>query len=128
VALVSTVVVCAPKIFSVIPEPKAAPNPSLRGRCIKITKVSSTQTITRMVSKIGIKIDSHIRAGNMGCSEAFVKGEVWEGRMGETAMARDGDTMIGRAKNSARRWCCCCLRCSAPVLSRCRAAAITDLR
>jgi hypothetical protein len=73
VALVRTVVVCAPKIFSVIPEPKAAPNPSLRGRCIRITKVSSTQTITRMVSKIGIKIDSHIRAVNMGRSDAVVK-------------------------------------------------------
>ena len=34
----------------------------------------------------------------------------------------------GRAKNSARRWCCYCLRCSAPVLSRCRGAAITDFR
>ena len=73
-ALVRTVVVCAPKIFSVIPEPKAAPNPSLRGRCIRITKVSSTQTITRMVSKIGIKIDSHIRAGNMRQGGAVVKG------------------------------------------------------
>ena len=76
-ALVRTVVVCAPKIFSVIPEPKAAPNPSLRGRCMRTTKVSSTQTITSMVSKIGIKIDSHIRAGNMGCSEALVKCGVW---------------------------------------------------
>jgi hypothetical protein len=75
--LVRTVVVCAPKIFSVIPEPKAAPNPSLRGRCMRITKVSRTQTITRMVSKIGIKIDSHIRAGNMGCPGAVVKGEVF---------------------------------------------------
>ena len=78
-ALVSTVVVCAPKIFSVIPEPKAAPNPSLRGRCIKITKVSSTHTITRMVSKIGIKIDSHIRAVNMGRCSAVVKEELPEG-------------------------------------------------
>jgi hypothetical protein len=89
--LVRTVVVCAPKIFSVIPEPKAAPNPSLRGRCIRITKVSSTQTITRMVSKIGIKIDSHIRAGNMGCSGGVVKGQVWERRNGEWAMGRTGD-------------------------------------
>jgi hypothetical protein len=86
VALVRTVVVCAPKIFSVIPEPKAAPNPSLRGLCMRTTKVSSTQTITRMVSKIGIKIDSHIRAGNMGRPEALVKEEVRgepNGRNGE---------------------------------------------
>ena len=27
--------------------------------------------------------------------------------------------MGGRARNSARRCCCYCLRCSAPVLSRC---------
>jgi hypothetical protein len=85
VALVRTVVVCAPKIFSVIPEPKAAPNPSLRGRCMRTTKVSRTQTITRMVSKIGIKIDSHIRAGNMGRPEGVVKDEVWEWRKGEWA-------------------------------------------
>jgi hypothetical protein len=77
VALVRTVVVCAPKIFSVIPEPKAAPNPSLRGRCMRTTKVSRTQTITRIVSKIGIRIDSHIRAGNMGRSQGVVKDEVW---------------------------------------------------
>ena len=74
--MVRTVVVCAPNIFSVIPEPKAAPNPSLRGRCMRTTKVSSTQTITRMVSKIGIKIDSHIRAGNMRRPGEVVKGQV----------------------------------------------------
>jgi hypothetical protein len=85
--LVRTVVVCAPKIFSVIPEPKAAPNPSLRGRCMRITKVSRTLTITKMVSKIGIKIDSHIRAGNMGCPGAVVKGEVfvYQRTLGRTA-------------------------------------------
>jgi hypothetical protein len=97
VALVRTVVVCAPKIFSVIPEPKAAPNPSLRGRCMRTTKVSRTQTITRMVSKIGIKIDSHIRAGNMGRSQGVVKDEVRERRNGEWAMGPGN----GRAKNSA---------------------------
>jgi hypothetical protein len=91
VALVRTVVVCAPKIFSVIPEPKAAPNPSLRGRCMRTTKVSSTQTITRMVSKIGIRIDSHIRAGNMGRTDALVKEEVWGSRNGEWARRRLGD-------------------------------------
>jgi hypothetical protein len=85
--LVRTVVVCAPKIFSVIPEPNAAPKPSLRGRCMRTTKVSSTQTITKTVSKIGIKIDSHIRAGNMGCSGGVVKGPGC-GRI--AAISRDG--------------------------------------
>lgn len=98
--------VWAPKMFSVIPEPNAAPNPSLRGRCIRTTKTSRTQTITRMVSKIGIKIDSHIRAGNMGWSGAIVKEEV---RRGERA---------GRAKNSTRPAYGFMLGLSAPVLSR----------
>jgi hypothetical protein len=88
-------VVCAPKMFSVMPEPNAAPNPSLRGRCIRTTKVSRMQTITRMVSKIGIKIDSHIRAENMGRSGAFVKGEVAERRNGETANGRPGEGAKG---------------------------------
>jgi hypothetical protein len=60
VAFVRTVVVCAPKMFSVIPDPKAAPSPSLRGLCINTTRVSNTHTITRIVSRIGIRIDSHI--------------------------------------------------------------------
>jgi hypothetical protein len=64
-------------MFSVIPEPKAAPNPSLRGLCMRMTNVSRAQTITNMVSKIGIRIDNHIRAGNMGCPGAVVKGDVW---------------------------------------------------
>lgn len=42
----STLVVCAPKIFSVTPPPKAAPKPSLFGRCIRITKTMSTATRT----------------------------------------------------------------------------------
>src|SRR5262249_13457247 len=33
----STLVVCAPKIFSVTAPPNAAPKPSLFGRCIRIT-------------------------------------------------------------------------------------------
>ena len=94
-ALVRTVVVCAPKIFSVIPEPKAAPNPSLRGRCMRTTKVSSTQTITRTVSKIGIKIDSHIRAGNMGRCWAVVKG-------GEGGAANGGSNLVGRGSRTAK--------------------------
>ena len=90
--------VCAPKMFSVIPEPNAAPNPSLRGRCIRTTKTSRTQTITRMVSKIGIKIDSHIRAGNMKWSGAIVKEEV---RRGETASGRHGERANGRSRREA---------------------------
>jgi hypothetical protein len=54
---------------------------------MRITKVSRTLTITKMVSKIGIKIDSHIRAGNMGCPGAVVKGEVfvYQRTLGRTA-------------------------------------------
>jgi hypothetical protein len=63
-------------MFSVIPEPKAAPKPSLRGRCIRTTNTRSTQTITSMVSKMGMRIDSHIRAENMGWTRAVVKGEL----------------------------------------------------
>lgn len=100
--MVRTVVVCAPKIFSVIPEPKAAPNPSLRGRCIRITKVSSTQTITRMVSKIGIKIDSHIRAGNMRQGVAVVKGRAARGVKDESAMGRKGETARAPGLSGAR--------------------------
>jgi hypothetical protein len=85
-------------MFSVIPEPNAAPNPSLRGRCIRTTKVSRTQTITRMVSKIGIKMDSHIRAGNMGRSEAVVKGEVADRRNGEWALKSGGATLPNSQK------------------------------
>jgi hypothetical protein len=77
-------------MFSVIPEPKAAPKPSLRGRCIRTTNTRSTQTITSMVSKMGMKIDSHIRAENMGWTWAVVKGGVWgaKRRLGETARGR----------------------------------------
>jgi hypothetical protein len=63
VALVRTVAVWAPKIFSVTPLPKAAPNPSFLGRCISTTSVSKTQTITRIASRTGMKILSHIKAG-----------------------------------------------------------------
>jgi hypothetical protein len=64
---------------------------------MRTTKVSRTQTITKTVSKIGIKIDSHIRAGNMGCPGGVVKGEVRRGvwamrRHGERARGRHGDT------------------------------------
>src|SRR5436190_7862477 len=45
VNLTRTLVVCAPKIFSVTPPPKAAPSPSLFGRCIRMT--SSIRSATR---------------------------------------------------------------------------------
>jgi len=46
VIFTSTLVVCAPKIFSVTPPPNAAPKPSLRGRCIRITSNMSSATKT----------------------------------------------------------------------------------
>jgi hypothetical protein len=46
VNLTSTLVVWAPKIFSVTPPPKAAPSPSLFGRCIRITRTISSATRT----------------------------------------------------------------------------------
>jgi hypothetical protein len=46
VIFTSTLVVCAPKIFSVTPPPKAAPKPSLRGRCIKMKSNMSSATKT----------------------------------------------------------------------------------
>ena len=63
VALVRTVAVWAPKMFSVTPLPKAAPSPSFLGRCISTTSVSKIQTITRIPSRTGMKILNHIRAG-----------------------------------------------------------------
>jgi hypothetical protein len=50
-------------MFSVMPDPKAAPKPSLRGRCISTTSTRSKQTTTRITRRIGIRIDSHIRGG-----------------------------------------------------------------
>jgi hypothetical protein len=67
---------------------------------MRTTKVSRTQTITKMVSKIGIKIDSHIRAGNMGRPRAVVKGEVEERRKGVWATRRMGERR-GAAANEA---------------------------
>jgi hypothetical protein len=46
VTFVSTLVVWAPKIFSVTPPPKAAPKPSLFGRCIRMMSIMSTATKT----------------------------------------------------------------------------------
>ncbi len=44
----STLVVCAPKMFSVTAPPNAAPKPSLFGRCIKITSTMSSATSTKI--------------------------------------------------------------------------------
>jgi hypothetical protein len=46
VILVRTLVVWAPKIFSVTPPPNAAPRPSLFGRCIRMIRIMSTETKT----------------------------------------------------------------------------------
>ena len=48
VNLTSTLVVCAPKMFSVTAPPKAAPRPSLFGRCIRITSTISNATSTKI--------------------------------------------------------------------------------
>ena len=63
VILTRTVVVCAPKMFSVTDAPKAAPKPSLLGRCIKMTNTRSTQTTPKMAKRKLIRID--IGTGNM---------------------------------------------------------------
>src|SRR5204862_7816310 len=51
VNLVRTLVVCAPKMFSVTPPPKAAPRPSLFGRCIRMTRVINTATSMSIARK-----------------------------------------------------------------------------
>ena len=53
----STLVVWDPKTLSVSPPPKAAPNPSLRGRCMRTTKTISKQTRMCSVIKIGKSMD-----------------------------------------------------------------------
>src|SRR5712692_11642177 len=63
VNLTSTLVVCAPKIFSVTPPPKAAPSPSLFGRCIRMTSIMRTATNASITSRQLIRMD--IGTGNM---------------------------------------------------------------
>ena len=46
VNLAKTLVVCEPKTLSVIPPPNADPKPSLRGRCMRTTKIINAQTKT----------------------------------------------------------------------------------
>ena len=52
-----TFVVWAPKRFSVTAPPKAAPRPSLLGRCIRITSIMSSATSTQIPRRIAITID-----------------------------------------------------------------------
>ena len=51
----NTLVVCAPKRFSVTPPPNAAPKPSLFGLCIRITNSMRTDTRTKKTSNKLIK-------------------------------------------------------------------------
>ena len=67
VIFVRTVVVCAPKIFSVIAPPNAAPRPSLFGRCIRITRIMSKATIIQITKSKLIKIA--IGSGEYGQTE-----------------------------------------------------------
>jgi hypothetical protein len=63
VNLTSTLVVCAPNKFSVTAPPKAAPKPSLFGRCMRMTSIISKATIIQIPNKIAITMD--IGTGNM---------------------------------------------------------------
>jgi len=58
VKLARTFEVCAPKRFSVIPPPKAAPRPSLFGLCMRTMKMMSSDTTTWIVSRMLIKTES----------------------------------------------------------------------
>ena len=53
----STFVVWDPKTLSVSPPPKAAPNPSLRGRCMRTTNTISKQMRTCKIIKTGKSMD-----------------------------------------------------------------------
>jgi len=64
----STLVVCAPKMFSVTAPPNAAPKPSLFGRCIRITSTISSATSTKLARQRLIRID--IETENMAKREA----------------------------------------------------------
>ena len=63
VIVVNTLVVCAPKMFSVTPPPNAAPSPSLFGRCIRMTSIMSTATSASTTRRRLIK--TGIGTGNM---------------------------------------------------------------
>src|SRR5581483_11684003 len=57
VKFASTFVVCAPKRFSVIPPPNAAPRPSLFGRCISTIRMSKKASITKIASSRLMRMD-----------------------------------------------------------------------
>ena len=68
-----TLVVCAPKMFSVTAPPNAAPRPSLFGRCIRITRTMRSDTSTksarhRLISKF-------IGTRNMATADAEANAE-----------------------------------------------------
>ena len=69
VIVVNTLVVCAPKMFYVTPPPKAAPSPSLFGRCIRMTSIMSTATSASRTSSKLIKMG--IGTGNMTNAEGL---------------------------------------------------------
>ena len=52
-----TLVVWAPKRFSVIPPPNAAPRPSFFGRCMRTNRMSSRQIRTSKTSRILMRMD-----------------------------------------------------------------------
>ena len=68
VIFTSTLVVCAPKMFSVTAAPNAAPKPSLFGRCIRINSTMSSATNTKSDRHKLIRID--IGTGNIAKEEA----------------------------------------------------------
>src|SRR3954447_2648439 len=55
VSFARTCVVWVPKRPSVTPPPKAAPSPSLRGRCMRTSRMMKRQTITLIVSRALIR-------------------------------------------------------------------------
>jgi len=57
VNLTSTLVVWAPNKFSVTAPPKAAPSPSLLGRCMRMTNIISTATSIQIPRRTPIRID-----------------------------------------------------------------------
>jgi len=64
----STLVVWAPKMFSVTAPPNAAPRPSLFGRCIRITSTMSSATSTKTARERLIR--RFIGTGNMAKAQA----------------------------------------------------------
>lgn len=68
VNLASTFVVWDPKTLSVSPPPNAEPSPSLRGRCMRTTKIINTQTNTCRPIRMGRIIDIR-EARNLNATE-----------------------------------------------------------